>query len=246
MDPVVTSLLQTNDAASASDAAQIRRLSKDALAQLAAVEDEFSALEQKRKALQTSIRRYAIALAPIRLLPTDVLQYIFLSTLPDDRNPVMSPKESPLLISQVCSTWRQAALTAPRLWSRLHIPLVGQIQATSSIRSLFGHSGGSATQHGESDVNSLMQRRRQMVEQWLMRAGKTDLSISILDAAAHSHDSYLPLIRFKQPEPQRSIDIVNVLVKSRTSWPSWTSGSLLNLPNRFLGCHPKGSQGSGI
>ena len=202
----MTSLLRTNHAASASDAAQVRQLSEDALALLAAVEDELSRLTEKRDALQNAIRCYAIALAPIRLLPIDILQHIFLFTLPNDRNPVMSPEESPLLVSQVCSTWRQAALSAPRLWSRLHIPLVGHAHSLSR----FSNHVGSISNPTGSDIDSCMQRRRQMVEQWLARAGKTDLSISITDDALSGVRSRAAR---ESHEPQHSVDIVEILVK---------------------------------
>ncbi|KAJ2936739.1 hypothetical protein H1R20_g344, partial [Candolleomyces eurysporus] len=251
MDPVVISLLQTNDAASLSDAAQIRRLLKEALALVAVVEDEFSALARKRNALQTSIRNYEIVLAPIRLLSTDILQYIFLLTLPDDRNPAMSSKESPLLVSQVCSTWRQAALTAPRLWSRLHIPLIhskaaphsGKLFLSSFIaircpqqwdgeeEYLTEHDNGPSNSEYDRHVhkvNSAMSNRREMVEQWLKRAGMTDLSISVVEATAtlatsQSSDtlefgSYLSSFRSEERRerstPSRhSVEIVDILVK---------------------------------
>ncbi|KAJ2936741.1 hypothetical protein H1R20_g342, partial [Candolleomyces eurysporus] len=243
MDPVITSLLQTNDAASPSDATQIRELWKEDIVLLAAVEQELAALKQKRRALQASIRNYRTVLAPIRLLSTDILQYIFLLTLPDDRNPAMSSKESPLLLSQVCSTWRQAALTAPRLWSRLHIPLIRK-SAKRPSRNLRAPLGGIATvvhnqqqQNDEEEeeeeeeekhdndpsnseydryvrkMNSVMSNRRKMVEQWLMRAGITDLSISMVEATPSFSSTTFSFLLNGQKWTRHSMDIVNILVK---------------------------------
>ncbi|RXW17387.1 hypothetical protein EST38_g8467 [Candolleomyces aberdarensis] len=252
MNPVVTSLLQTNDAASPSDVAAIQRLLKEALGLLPAVEDEFSALAQRRKALQASIHDYETVLAPIRLLSQDILQYIFLLTLPDDRNPGMSSKESPLLVSQVCSTWRQAALTAPCLWSRLHIPIIRRNKAMlpygglnlthlqaitylqqrqradgeeGYLKELDDHPSNSEYNRHVRKVNSVMSNRRQMVEQWLKRAGMTDLSISIVEATAtfstsqSSHTCEFGLclsLSSKEAAPEwtrHGVDIVKILVK---------------------------------
>ncbi|KAJ2912355.1 hypothetical protein MD484_g8058, partial [Candolleomyces efflorescens] len=69
-----------------------------------------------------------------------------------------------------------------------------------------GHPDNLTSQLTESEADLCMQRRRQMVEQWLMRAGKTDLSISITDDARADIPS-------KENEPQHSVDIVEILVK---------------------------------
>ncbi|KAJ2936744.1 hypothetical protein H1R20_g341, partial [Candolleomyces eurysporus] len=238
MNTVISSLLQTNDAAPPSDATQIRRLWKEDIILLAAVEEELAVLEQRRRVLQASIGNYETVLAPIRLLSTDILQHIFLLTLPDDRNPAMSSKESPLLVSQVCSTWRQAALTAPRLWSRLHIPLVRKsdrrpsrnLHGTLGIITTVVHSQQRQNEEEEehdddpsnSDYNryvrkidSVMANRRNMVEQWLLRAGMTDLSISVVEATALSDaasSNAFPFLGCEQKWTRHSADIVNILV----------------------------------
>ncbi|KAK6996967.1 hypothetical protein R3P38DRAFT_3068936 [Favolaschia claudopus] len=48
---------------------------------------------------------------------------IFLACLPTGRNAVMSAQEAPLLLCRICSAWRTAALSMPRLWASLHIPI---------------------------------------------------------------------------------------------------------------------------
>lgn len=222
MDHVVASLLQTNDAPSPSDTARTRRLLEDASTLLAAVEDELSALSQKRKALLALIRDYETAIAPIRFLPTDILQHIFLLTLPDDRNPAMSVGESPLLVSQVCSTWRQAAHTAPRLWSRLHIPLIHSrgLSGRSMVYLALDFKEPSNSNYNRHvrKVNTVMSNRQQMIAQWFKRAGTTDLSISVTETTASPSSSQSPelgYIRLRKDRPgcQHSADIVNTIVK---------------------------------
>ncbi|KAJ6561761.1 hypothetical protein B0H19DRAFT_87398 [Mycena capillaripes] len=46
---------------------------------------------------------------------------VFPVCLPADRNANMSSAEAPLLLWHVCRSWRNVALSTPRLWASLHI-----------------------------------------------------------------------------------------------------------------------------
>ncbi|KAF9442573.1 hypothetical protein P691DRAFT_652912, partial [Macrolepiota fuliginosa MF-IS2] len=52
---------------------------------------------------------------PISLLPIDVLTNIFLSCV-SDGDCDMSTRGAPLVLTQVCSSWRKTALRVPQLW----------------------------------------------------------------------------------------------------------------------------------
>ncbi|TDL17961.1 hypothetical protein BD410DRAFT_831221 [Rickenella mellea] len=64
-------------------------------------------------------------------LPDDILEMIFLSCLPQSNRehhdyvafPYPSPCEAPMICGQTCRSWRDLALSSPRLWSRLGIYL---------------------------------------------------------------------------------------------------------------------------
>ncbi|KAF8171988.1 hypothetical protein K438DRAFT_1981801 [Mycena galopus ATCC 62051] len=47
----------------------------------------------------------------------------FPGAYPQILNAVMSAQEAPLLLCRICSPWRTIALSTPRLWASLHIPL---------------------------------------------------------------------------------------------------------------------------
>ncbi|KAJ7764308.1 hypothetical protein B0H16DRAFT_1526680, partial [Mycena metata] len=71
--------------------------------------------------LTTYLNGYNALLSPIRRLPLDVMQEIFLACTSTHRNCVMSALEAPVLLGRICSSWRSIALSTPRLWARLHV-----------------------------------------------------------------------------------------------------------------------------
>ena len=63
---------------------------------------------------------------PINRFPREVLAEIFWNCLPetDMKGPVqMSKKDAPLLVSSICSSWRELALATPKLWTTVGIIL---------------------------------------------------------------------------------------------------------------------------
>ncbi|KAJ7919488.1 hypothetical protein B0H13DRAFT_2656772 [Mycena leptocephala] len=44
------------------------------------------------------------------------------------QNPVISGEEAPLLLCQICRSWRRIALTTPRIWAAIHIVVPDQSQ----------------------------------------------------------------------------------------------------------------------
>ncbi|KAF8869447.1 hypothetical protein BD779DRAFT_689961 [Infundibulicybe gibba] len=75
-----------------------------------------SALERhQRKSLRHS--------SPVRCtvpdLPPEILEEIFLHCIPPGEQGSFSTCDAPLLLIQICCEWREVALSAPSLWSRL-------------------------------------------------------------------------------------------------------------------------------
>jgi len=60
-------------------------------------------------------RNHNNLISPARRVPIDVLQEIFLHTLPTSHNALMDPHECPLLLARICSEWRRIALSTPQL-----------------------------------------------------------------------------------------------------------------------------------
>ncbi|KAF9256303.1 hypothetical protein L218DRAFT_881930, partial [Marasmius fiardii PR-910] len=78
-------------------------------------------LETRRDALSVSVARYRSLLSPIYRMPTEILTHIF--SFCCDEN-VISPGYGPpavMTLSAVCESWREVALTTPRLWSCMSI-----------------------------------------------------------------------------------------------------------------------------
>ncbi|KAJ7646525.1 hypothetical protein FB45DRAFT_890683 [Roridomyces roridus] len=90
------------------------------LRELDAERDQLTA---ERDELETYVDSHKALVAYPRRLPPDVIREIFVACLPTDRNAVMSAQEAPLLLARISSAWRHIALTTPRLWSSLHIPV---------------------------------------------------------------------------------------------------------------------------
>jgi hypothetical protein len=52
-------------------------------------------------------------------IPHEILEENFIRCLPEEARP--DRKLAPLLLVQVCATWRQVAFGLPRLWDTLHL-----------------------------------------------------------------------------------------------------------------------------
>ncbi|KAJ7617860.1 hypothetical protein FB45DRAFT_932836 [Roridomyces roridus] len=126
-------LLQRNFVPSERERHQIRDLLDDSRGELATLTGEITHLQslldaasKKRDEVQDFMDAHTALLSPARRLPDDIVQAIFLASLPETRNSAIVPQESPLLVSQICSAWRNIALSTPRLWASIYIVVPGQ------------------------------------------------------------------------------------------------------------------------
>ncbi|KAF8201145.1 hypothetical protein K438DRAFT_1821463 [Mycena galopus ATCC 62051] len=78
-------------------------------------------LTEERDTLKGYVDAHRALMSPIRRLPLDTIEDIFMACLPAHRNCVMSAQEAPVLLGRICSSWRAISLSQPQLWSRLHI-----------------------------------------------------------------------------------------------------------------------------
>lgn len=124
------SLLGTNFALSLDEASQIRDILLDKEADLARLEHAVISIQAhseellaKRDEARSSIDAHRALLSPIRQMPLEVMQEIFVHCLPNDQYVRPDACKAPLLLGQVCAPWRRAVLATPRLWSSLAIQL---------------------------------------------------------------------------------------------------------------------------
>ncbi|KAJ7153690.1 hypothetical protein C8R46DRAFT_961500 [Mycena filopes] len=161
MESPFKDLLFTNAVPSDADCQRIRALLVGPQKEVAQIGDEIHRLETllnelvvKRDRLNGFIDAHLALISPVRRLPEDVVAEIFAASLPSDRNAVMSETESPLLLCRVSQAWRALALSTPRLWASLHIPVPA------------------------GDMPQLTER----VSSWLLRSGSLPLSLSAISA----------------------------------------------------------------
>ena len=134
------------------------------------ISSAFWQVVRTRHRLQTSASQHQALISPLRRLPPELLQSIFVCCLPSHRNAVMHASEAPVLLGRVCSEWRQISLSTPEVWSSLHIvpPNVNVSNLTASA--------------------ARFKRKRELIEMWLGRSGACPLNISFVWFASNSED----------------------------------------------------------
>ncbi|KAJ7158027.1 hypothetical protein C8R43DRAFT_854891, partial [Mycena crocata] len=127
MDSPYLSILHTNAVPTDNECKEIRNLLQGPSKQAADLTEEISrvqtlldGLTRRRDELTTFIDAHLALLSPARRLPEDIIRAIFIACLPSTHNAVVSPAASPLLLCQICSAWRDLALSTPQLWASLH------------------------------------------------------------------------------------------------------------------------------
>ncbi|KIM36882.1 hypothetical protein M413DRAFT_77600, partial [Hebeloma cylindrosporum] len=130
LKPEFAALLRNNDIPSESAIREVKEALKTPFNELREIEVEIQrlcdlveTLKIERQGVQRRIDDYNVILSPVRRLPVDVLHEIFFRCLPTHRNPTMQLSEAPVLLTRICSSWRAIALSSPRIWSKIHIPL---------------------------------------------------------------------------------------------------------------------------
>jgi len=151
--------------------------------ELARVRALYEELENQHKQLadEMDAHRRLLSLLGRDLLPTDILQEIFLSCLPTSHDSIMTKKEAPVLLTQVCSHWRRVALNTPLLWASIHIPITSAEEV-----------GDASFSDAATDLR--MTKRVSAVREWLSRSKDCPLSFTfgsgpnILGANRHCDD----------------------------------------------------------
>ncbi|KAJ7724944.1 hypothetical protein DFH07DRAFT_971060 [Mycena maculata] len=166
MESPFKDILYTNIAPSDSQCQTIRELLVGPHQEIANLTDEIVATQalleahtQRRAAVEEFVSAHLALVSPIRRLPTDVIQEIFVACLPSDRNSAIDEQDAPLLLCHICRSWRSLALSTPRLWASLHIALPSKDEMPSMNETVNG---------------------------WLSRSGILPLSISVATRLRHN------------------------------------------------------------
>ncbi|KAJ6456468.1 hypothetical protein C8R45DRAFT_1034563 [Mycena sanguinolenta] len=162
--------LGTNYCPKDNESAEIRALLTEPTCRLQRLDDEIAELQkaidklsEERNTLCTYVDAHKALISPVRRLPLDIIQEIFLACIPMHRNCVMSASEAPVLLGRICSSWRAISQAMPRLWARLHVvePQRGRFGAAHAL------------------INEKATRRLDIAKLWLERSGQCPLSISL-------------------------------------------------------------------
>ncbi|KAJ7058471.1 hypothetical protein C8F01DRAFT_291722 [Mycena amicta] len=133
-------------------------------AKIAELQKSMDSLIAQRSEVASFVAEHKALLAPIRRLPMEVLQAIFVACLPEERHPAMVAEDAPILLTRICTTWRQVALATPRLYTRFHVD------------SAFPQQND---YYPEMTVH-LFQWRLDTMKLWIARSKRLPLSISLL------------------------------------------------------------------
>ncbi|KIM41989.1 hypothetical protein M413DRAFT_71267, partial [Hebeloma cylindrosporum] len=176
LSPILTELSRNNELPSEENLQKTIELRSRANEDLLHINTEIQRLEARREQVQKSIDLYNVILSPARRLPPDILREVFYHCLSTGQTyPILSAKEAPMLLTRVCSLWRSVALSSPRIWTRLHIPLPGDPR----ISSTYGKLRDQALDVRRQIFSKTMRLRCQAVKEWLGRSGSCPLSLSI-------------------------------------------------------------------
>ncbi|KAK7012854.1 F-box domain-containing protein [Favolaschia claudopus] len=117
-----------------------------------------STLEEERHSIQEKLAHTTF---PILTLPVEITSEIFLSLLSSSPPsfPRPYPRVAPILLTQVCRTWRNIAYSLPRLWATLHLS--------------FPYPWRRKVQQWSNEYTSF-------IRDWLRRAGTAPLTLSLV------------------------------------------------------------------
>ncbi|KJA16742.1 hypothetical protein HYPSUDRAFT_47001 [Hypholoma sublateritium FD-334 SS-4] len=216
------SLLGTNYAATSEEATKLSEFLAGPMCKLNELQGEifrvkalYDALTEQHTELSCEISRHQALMAPIRRLPVDIIQEIFVRCLPTAHDAIISPRECPILLTRICSGWRHIALKTAALWASIHVPI-----PTDTVPGYYTPpSWPSPTQPSSQFASAIAiaDRRARAIKTWLERSGECTLSISLYDREHTTHaavyktilDALIPFSRrwrvLKCQTPARSV-----------------------------------------
>ncbi|KAJ7767259.1 hypothetical protein B0H16DRAFT_354357 [Mycena metata] len=255
-------LLSTNTVPSDAECEAIRQflseLKKNFVAvtqEIARMQTVLSDLTDRCERLSESIDAHQAVVSLARRLPEDVLREIFLACLPSAGNPVMSSREAPMLLVQVCSNWRKIAFATPQLWSSLHVvvPNVARLRdLTTAVDAWLARSGvlplsitlavSAACEPASDNVATMIDVLANFSQRW-KRIKLTLSPRTILTPLTNLHASDVPLLESIAFTSVGSGFWQNLVMPLDIPWrtinflrtPSIRSASFASLGGNFLG-----------
>ncbi|PPR01698.1 hypothetical protein CVT24_001528 [Panaeolus cyanescens] len=201
-ETIFQALLNSNDRPSDSMIPAIHQKMIKPTEKIAAIDREIDdlnrqleKLEEECHQVEMSISHYQTIVAPMRLLPDDILRQIFFHSVlltcsddPQNHNAFIVPERlypgpdqwhlAPILLTRICKRWRDIAFTTPELWSRISffLPVVYPPIADDD-NNPSSHIWQTAMQRSLEQLGDGC--LPEVVDAWLSRSGATPLLICI-------------------------------------------------------------------
>lgn len=144
------------------DTQRIHRLLEERKAELSTFAEEIERaraqvqrLEQQRDQVQDVVQELEALMSPVRRMPTDIMAKVFEHSISDQPTPRADPRVAPLLLGQVCRSWRYLLFSLPCLWSTLQLDLPS----------------------GSKDWEALVQSKSLSMHVWLSRSKALPISL---------------------------------------------------------------------
>ena len=176
MGSLFNSRLDLNYVATDSETLEIKTLPKlpisrleELSTQLQELDNQYTKLRNEQSSLLLFTSKHRALISLIRKLPIDILQEIFIACLPTTHNAVMSRWEPPILLTQICSSWRNVAHATPQLWKSIHIAL--PCHKSGSNSGEYPYFSSTLVEH--------IDRRSEAILEWLSRSAAYPLDISL-------------------------------------------------------------------
>lgn len=182
----VTQLARTNAPPDDKEIHAIQTILKQPQLELDALSEELRQLQSaviklqaKQRRLRKDIQPLQAITSPVRRLPDDILQEIFLWCLPKEHYPTLDPLEAPLVLTHLCRRWRFVASNTRRLWSSIHIPLPVLHIPSQSIPLIYAEDERHKL---KAKFTKTADAFVQTIETWIGRIGGCGLSFSLYQA----------------------------------------------------------------
>ncbi|KAJ4482439.1 hypothetical protein J3R30DRAFT_2174084 [Lentinula aciculospora] len=182
-------LSYTNVAPSAQERCIITDLVKTKVQHLRELEEMARILNSQLIQARTDFLEHKALLSAARKLPMEIMSEIFLQCLPAvDTSSVIwrpepHPNQAPLLLTQICRSWRNIAIATPRLWSTL----------------IINASNGSSS-HAE------------ITKLWLTRSRNVSLTLTLLVRSADRFHGGRRTTSYEEFVPIAAIEVLTMFI----------------------------------
>ncbi|KAL0569779.1 hypothetical protein V5O48_012190 [Marasmius crinis-equi] len=154
-------ILGTNHRPTITESVAIGQFFEAPKAELFSIREKLAKLQARSDQLEFLITQHRALTSPMGRMPDDILREIFVRCLPIEVLPARDLSEAPFLLTRICRSWREVAITTPALWNSIHILLP----------TVFRHD------LLDDGFEGLVERRFEGTKLWLERSGSLPLSI---------------------------------------------------------------------